>query len=453
VNHSHLSPHDQFASILGVSPQTFIDTPELEAAFAKLKTGSQHVFITGKAGTGKSTLLTRYRDYLHSLEQELVVLAPTGVAALNVDGQTIHSFFQLAPNGSIEEAKASARRQRKRGLYKQLTEIVIDEISMVRADLLDCIDVFLKTVRNSPLPFGGVRMIFFGDLYQLPPVLTRHEAAEFSQLYETEYFFSAKVMRELLYESMFGMEVIELDRVFRQQDDHFLTILNAIRNQEATPEILNSLNARVGIDLTEHQPIVLTGLRNKAHQLNQQHLAGLSGKQATFWADISGAFLKGYSPTDEELTVIEGARVMFTANDSAKRWVNGSLGTVVGVSDQSVEVELDEGETVTVLPYTWEVAKMIFSPERGVLERETIGSFKQLPITIAHAVTIHKAQGKTFDYSVIDLSGGMFAHGQAYVALSRSRSLTGLSLTRPIREKDIIMDRRVLQFIKSLNTN
>jgi ATP-dependent exoDNAse (exonuclease V) alpha subunit len=424
-------------------------TPTLQKAFDILERGTDHVFITGKAGTGKSTLLMKYRQKIQQLGGDLVVLAPTGVAALNVEGQTIHSFFGFAPNISSEEVAVEARRRRNKELYRALVEIVIDEISMVRSDLLDFIDVFLQTVRQSPLPFGGVRMIFFGDLYQLPPVVTNHERAEFAQLYKTPFFFGSKVMQRIQQESLFeGLQVIELDHIFRQQDSRFIDILNAVRTQTATRDHLDHLNSRVNADIDFSQAIILTGRRDSADRLNQIHLSDLESMGQEYLGTISGKFSRGYLPTQEKLVLKAGARVMFVANDPHKRWVNGTLGTVIKTSSSEVMVRIDNGELETVSPYTWELSKMVFNSLTGQLERETLGSFKQLPITVAHAVTIHKAQGKTFDYSVVDLSHGAFAYGQTYVALSRSTSLEGLSLTSPILERHILMDPTIVTFMR-----
>jgi ATP-dependent DNA helicase PIF1 len=424
-------------------------TPTLQTALDTLERGTDHVFITGKAGTGKSTLLMQYRQKIQQLGGDLVVLAPTGVAALNVEGQTIHSFFGLAPNISIDEVAAEARRRRNKELYRTLVEIVIDEISMVRSDLLDCIDVFLQTVRQSPLPFGGVRMIFFGDLYQLPPVVTSQERAEFAQLYETPFFFGSQVMKRIQQEGLFeGFQVIELDHIFRQQDSRFIDILNAVRTQTATQDHLDHLNSRVNADIDFSQAIILTGLRDSADRLNHIHLSDLESLGQEYSGTLSGKFPRGYLPTLEKLVLKAGARVMFVANDPHKRWVNGTLGTVIKTSQGEVIVRIDNGELETVTPHTWELSKMVFNSLTGQLERETLGSFKQLPITVAHAVTIHKAQGKTFEYSVVDLSRGAFAYGQTYVALSRSTSLEGLSLTSPILDRHIMMDPTIVTFMR-----
>lgn len=428
----------------------YISTQALTSAFSVLEKGTDHVFITGKAGTGKSTLLMKYREKLRSLGHELVVLAPTGVAALHIEGQTIHSFFGLAPNASVEETIATARRHRKKELFRTLTEIVIDEISMVRSDLLDCIDIFLQTIRQSPLPFGGVRMIFFGDLYQLPPVVTSYERESFMQLYESPYFFNAKVMDRVLHEELFGgLQLIELDHIFRQQDTSFIQILNAIRNQSVTFDHLELLNTRVGADINFDTAIVLTSRRNSAQRLNQKHLDSLGSSYEEYSATVTGNFPSSYQPTPEILQLKKGARVMFVANDTQKRWVNGTLGTVLEVLPSTVLVRLDSGEQEVVTPHTWDVSRMVLGTDSQQLEREVLGSYKQLPLTVAHAITVHKAQGKTFQDSVVDLRDGMFAFGQAYVALSRVQSLQGLSLTAPFHTKHIHVDASVKHFLSN----
>lgn len=439
-------------------------TTKLSEAFDVLERGTDHLFITGKAGTGKSTLLTSYRQKLRDLGEELVVLAPTGVAALNVEGQTIHSFFNFAPNASLDEAVTAAKRHRKKELFRSISEIVIDEISMVRSDLLDCIDIFLQTVRLSPLPFGGIRMVFFGDLYQLPPVVSWQEKAEFAKLYSSPYFFGAKVMDRLLNEGLYGglqlsaqsgsihgsqtntygsLKLIELDHIFRQTDSNFIEILNAIRNRSMTDEHLDRLNSRVQAEIATDQAIILTGRRDTALELNWEHLASLKTGLGEYVGEVTGTFPKGHLPTEESLSLKVGARVMFVANDSQKRWVNGTLGTITKLRAGEAVIRLDSGDIELVTPYTWELSKMVFNPDSQQLERETLGSFKQLPITVAHAITIHKSQGKTFDNLIIDLRRGMFAHGQAYVALSRCRTLEGMSLTAPLLKQHVMMDPQV----------
>jgi len=444
--------------------QELILTSKQSEAFNALERGTDHLFITGKAGTGKSTLLTTYRNKLQDLGQELVVLAPTGVAALNVDGQTIHSFFNFAPNASLDEAVTAAKRHRKKELFRSLTEIVIDEISMVRSDLLDCIDIFLQTVRLSPLPFGGVRMVFFGDLYQLPPVVSWQEKTEFAKLYSSPYFFGAKVMDRLLHEGLYGglqssaagssygaLKLIELDHIFRQTDTSFIEILNAIRNQSMTAAHLEQLNTRVQAEIATDQAIILTGRRDTALELNWDHLASLKSGLGEYVGEVTGTFPKGHLPTEQSLSLKVGARVMFVANDSQKRWVNGTLGTITKMRGGEVVVRLDSGEIELVTPYTWELSKMVFNQDSNMLERETLGSFKQLPITVAQAITIHKSQEKTFDHLIIDLRRGVFAHGQAYVALSRCRTLEGMSLTAPLLKQHVMMDPQVGTFMNQFS--
>lgn len=448
---AHMPPLSVLAESSIIQTEDLIITDGLSLAFDALERGTDHLFITGKAGTGKSTLLTTYRNKLRDLGQELVVLAPTGVAALNVDGQTIHSFFNLAPNATLDEAVAAAKRHRKKELFRGLSEIVIDEISMVRSDLLDCIDVFLQTVRLSPLPFGGVRMVFFGDLYQLPPVVSWQEQHEFSKLYSSAYFFGAKVMDRVLHEGLYGgLKLIELDHIFRQSDSYFIEILNAIRTQTMTLEHLEHLNARVNAEIATDQAIILTGRRDSALELNWDHLASLSGSLGEYVGEVTGNFPKGHLPTEQSLSLKAGARVMFVANDSQKRWVNGTLGTITKLKAGEIVVRLDSGEIELVTPHTWELSKMVFNQDSQSLERETFGSFKQLPVCVAQAITIHKSQGKTFDHLILDLRRGVFAHGQAYVALSRCRTLEGMSLTAPLIKKHVMMDPQVSVFMESL---
>jgi ATP-dependent DNA helicase PIF1 len=427
----------------------FVLTPTLDQALQVLEKGTDHVFITGKAGTGKSTLLMEYRRRVQQLGSDLVVLAPTGVAALNVAGQTIHSFFGFAPNATFLEVESEAKTRRNKTLFRALVEIVIDEISMVRSDLLDCVDVFLRTVRQSPLPFGGVRMIFFGDLYQLPPVITSQERAEFKKLYHTPFFYGSKVMQLIQKESLFdGLQIIELDHIFRQQDTEFVNILNAVRTQTVTQTHLDLLNTRLNAEIDFEMAITLTGTRSRADRLNTFHLSTLNTSTQDYTATFSGKFSKNHFPTLPTLVLKAGVRVMFVANDPNKRWVNGTLGTVVKTTPNEAFVRIDSGELEKVSAFTWELSKMTFNKSAQRLDRVVIGSFKQLPLMVAYAITIHKAQGKTFDYSVVDLTEGAFSYGQTYVALSRATSLQSLSLTAPILMEHVLMDPEVANFFK-----
>jgi ATP-dependent DNA helicase PIF1 len=403
------------------------------------------VFITGQAGTGKSTLLNYFRD---TTRKKVVVLAPTGVAALNVKGQTIHSFFGFKPNITLERVRRVRFGNDGENIYKKLDAIVIDEISMVRADLLDCVDKFLRL--NGPSPdrsFGGTQMIFIGDLYQLPPVITGTEKTAFRSLYETPYFYSAKVF------DSFQMEFVELEKVYRQHDEDFINLLNSIRNKSITEDGLELLNQRY---MPEFEPssdyfyVYLTTTNNLAGQINSQQLGKLETGLYTFAADVEGDFGNEYLPTAIDLEVKVGAQIMMLNNDVDGRWVNGTIGRITSIArdrndEYSIIADLANDETVEITPYTWEIFR--FFAEGGQLQSEVIGSFRQYPLMLAWAVTIHKGQGKTFDKVVIDIGRGTFTHGQTYVALSRCTTLSGIILKKPILKKHIWTDYKVVDFL------
>lgn len=425
------------------------ETEQLTNALEELLDGRKHLFITGRAGTGKSTLLSKYRKLA---SEPLVVVAPTGVAALNVEGQTIHSLFRFSPNISLDEVTEVAKKHPQKKLFKSLKTLVIDEVSMVRADLFDCMDRFLRLVRGKDVPFGGVRLVCFGDLYQLPPVVGREEWGSFRIAYRTPYFFGSRVMQEILADGNVNFKMIELTKIFRQTEKEFIQILNLIRENKLNDKHLEKINTRV-TNQTPEKAIVLTGRRDQAKKLNDEHIAGLPGKATAFYGRSSGKFDTGHLPTDEVLSLKVGARVMMVANDREKRWVNGTLGTVRALHPQMVEVTLDDGSVVDVETYDWELSVMKWNELVEGLERVVMGSFSQLPLTVAAAVTIHKSQGKTFEQLVLDLAGGAFAHGQTYVALSRCKSLEGLYLTYPLTRRDIMVDPMIERFLKSLGSS
>jgi ATP-dependent exoDNAse (exonuclease V) alpha subunit len=431
-------------------PRDKAPTPhiELNAGFRQaLKTmenSARSVFVTGRAGTGKSTLLTFFRL---NTRKRVVVLAPTGVAALNVKGQTIHSFFGFKPNITLETVRRVRTRNEASSVYRKIDAIIIDEISMVRADLLDCVDRFLRLNGPDPdAPFGGIQMIFIGDLYQLPPVVSSTESSAFRSLYETPYFYSARSFAPL------NMEFIELEKVYRQHDQTFIDLLNAIRNNSITEDGLRSLNQRYLPDFEPPQGqmyIYLTTTNDMAGQINEAELSRLKTRAHTFSASIEGDFSSEYLPTKTELQVKVGAQIMMLNNDPEERWVNGTIGKITGIvtrgNQDTVEAELTDGETVEITPYTWEIFR--FFATGGQLQSEVIGRFRQYPLMLAWAVTIHKSQGKTFDRVVVDLGRGTFAHGQAYVALSRCTTLEGLVLRKPLLKQHVRTDYRVMKFL------
>lgn len=421
---------------------------ELNEMFRKaldlLENTSRHVFITGKAGTGKSTLLDYFRNHTR---KKIVVLAPTGVSAINVKGQTIHSFFGFKPNVTLKLIKKI--RGSNKNIYKELDSIVIDEASMVRADLLDCIDKFLRLNVGKKKPFGGVQMIFIGDLYQLPPVVTGNEKEFFNTYYKSPYFFASMVMKEL------DMEFIELEKIYRQKDEDFIAILNAIRNNTITEKELNILNQRYNPEFIPDPKdfyIWLTSINNAAEKINREHLSRISSPLITYHGAIRGDFKEDSLPTLIDLQVKKNAQVMLLNNDSYFRWVNGSIGKIVDIIKQKNEadvivVELVTGEVVDVLPFRWELFNYYFDKGKNSIESEIVGSFTQYPLKLAWAVTIHKSQGKTFDRVVIDIGRGTFASGQVYVALSRCTRLDGIVLKKPLEKKHIFMDWRVVKFM------
>lgn len=422
-------------------------TPEFQKTLDLLENTDRSVFITGRAGTGKSTLLDYFRN---NTKKNVVVLAPTGVAALNVQGQTIHSFFQFLPDITVDKVKKLAGN--KRQLLQNLDTIIIDEISMVRADLLDCVDMALRLNRDFPeLPFGGLQMVMIGDLYQLPPVVTGNERPVFTHHYNSPYFFSARAFQD----ENFQPEFIELEKVFRQKEADFLELLNAIRNRSVTEEQLARLNSRCQPDFEPEEDdfyITLTSTNEAADRLNQQRLDRLPGQPHYYRGEIDGEFDRASLPTSESLVLKEGAQVMLLNNDVYDRWVNGTIGRVeeiirVPEKPDAIMVRLQDDNLVDVVPHQWEIFHFEFDRKKKKIISRVVGTFTQYPLRLAWAVTIHKSQGKTFDRVIVDIGSGTFAPGQVYVALSRCTSFEGLILKKPIKKKHILMDYRVVRFL------
>jgi ATP-dependent DNA helicase PIF1 len=416
---------------------------QFQNALRLMEQSSRSVFVTGRAGTGKSTLLSYFR---HLTRKRVAVLAPTGVAALNVQGQTIHSFFGFKPHITIDKVRRIRTRDENKNIYRKLDTIVIDEISMVRADLLDCVDRFLRlNGPDSEAPFGGIQMVFFGDLYQLPPVVNSTEREAFRSLYETPYFYSAAAFAPL------KMEFVELEKVYRQHDQDFIDLLNAIRNNSITVHGLQQLNRRC-IPNFEPPPdemyVYLTTTNDMAGRINDERLARLDTPLYHLIAEIEGNFGDEYLPTKTDLQVKVGAQIMMLNNDLEERWVNGTVGQIIEVRagpEPLIVAELTDGTVVEITPFTWEIFR--FFVESGQLHSEIVGRFKQYPLMLAWAVTIHKSQGKTFDRVVIDLGRGTFAHGQTYVALSRCTTLEGLVLKQPLLKRHVLTDYRIMKFL------
>ncbi len=419
---------------------------QFQKALQLLEYSKKNIFITGKAGTGKSTLLNHFRSIT---SKKVAVLAPTGVAAVNISGQTIHSFFKFKPSTTLSGIR-KIKSQKKLQLYKQIEMIIIDEISMVRPDLLDCIDKFMCLNGNHPnKPFGGVQMVFFGDLYQLPPVFQKTEQELFSGHYKGKYFFDSKVFHS----PDFNLEFMELEKIYRQTDYEFVELLNSIRNGTVNEKMLSFLNKRVkrGKELETSEGICLTTTNKKALEINNRKLEELPGKTYFFESYTEGSFKDEYMPADKFLQLKHKSQVMLLNNDPDGRWVNGTIAVVDKIledenGERIIYVELANGDIEDVQPYSWEIFQYKVSKNNN-LDTETIGKFTQFPLKLAWAVTIHKSQGKTFDKVVLDISGGVFAAGQMYVALSRCRSFEGITLVQPILKRHIMVDWKIRSFL------
>ena len=418
---------------------------QFKEALLAAEDSSQNLFITGKAGTGKSTFLEFFRD---NTQKNIVVLAPTGVAALNVGGQTIHSFFRFRTDITADAVSNIRLRKSQIKLYEALETVVIDEISMVRADLLDCIDVFLQIYGpKKGVSFGGVQMICVGDLYQLPPVVTFQDRELFKTIYPSPYFFDARSFSAL------NLKYIEFGKIYRQNDDRYIALLGNIRNNSMSVQDLNLLNGRCRpgfVSPADDVTVYLTTTNDKAHKINQQRLESLEGELYCYEGEINGEFDAKSLPTLMELDLKIGSQVMLLNNDPSGRWINGSIGKIIGIISEAetVTVELTNGKCVDVSPYNWEMNRFFYNEETDQIDSEVVGSFKQYPIRLAWAVTIHKSQGKTFDNVIVDFGSGTFSHGQAYVALSRCTTLEGIILKRPMYKRDILLDDRVVRFMK-----
>jgi ATP-dependent exoDNAse (exonuclease V) alpha subunit len=412
----------------GVEP-----TQEYLAAYTYLKEGEGHLFVTGRAGTGKSTLLTCLREML---ADEMVVLAPTGLAAVNVGGQTIHSFFGFPPRLIRPD---DIRRSRNGRLMRRLKFLVIDEVSMVRSDLMWAIDQSLRVNRGRPREaFGGVRLALFGDLHQLPPVINDPEVAEHLESeYGGPFFFSLAALKEGT-----GTSLIELTQVFRQRDEALLAVLNKVREGEADEDDLALLNARAHPirTLAEGEPyVILTPTNAAAGRINMAYLNALPGAPRPYKAATTGEFNEAAQPTDTTLQLKPGAKVMLLRNDPDRRWVNGTIARISRLEEDRVWVEID-GDEHEIEQASWESRRYAYDKAAEKIVETVAGTFRQFPLRLAWALTIHKSQGLTLDKVYIDLGRGTFAHGQAYVALSRCRSLDGLALARPLRPSDILFD-------------
>ena len=470
-----------------------------------LENTSENLFITGRAGTGKSTLLNYFRD---TTKKNVGVVAPTGVAALNVRGQTIHGFFKFKIGVTENDIKKLDPESITGRMYQKVDVLIIDEISMVRADMFDCIEKFMRlNGKDHAQPFGGAQVVVIGDLFQLPPVVGYGEQHIFETKYESPYFFDSKAYKQ----GMFG--IFELTHVYRQNDPVFIDILDKIRTGEAdlnhveyinkqcyvqdstytkkkigrtlgrddviyvsdegvpfeeevteviekkkeSPvSIIDDLKKQFGLTTVGSSTVVedsagvsvyLVTTNSLAETINTKKLSELKGESRTYKGSLTGRFDQKNIPAPHELTLKVGAQVMTLKNDPGGRWVNGDIGVVEKMLHDSVKIKFEDGREETVVGDSWEMVKYDYDPVFDSLGSEVVGTYSQLPIKLAWAVTIHKSQGKTFDKATIDFGSGTFAHGQAYVALSRVRSLEGITLKTPLTAKDVRIDERVREFL------
>ncbi len=420
-------------------PEGITPTEEYRAALEFVRGDNGHLFVTGRAGTGKSTLLRGLRNLI---DAELVVVAPTGLAGVNVGGQTIHSFFGLPPRLIRSD---DIRRSRNGTVMRKMKFLVIDEVSMVRSDLMWAIDQSLRINRGRPRePFGGVRLVMFGDLHQLPPVVQEVEVAQHLESeFGGPFFFSVASLGEGA-----GTTRLELTQVFRQSDETLISVLNRVRDGEADEDDLAELNQRVSPIRTLGEGekfVILTPTNAAAQRINTAYLDALPGAAKTYEAGITGDFSQGSHPTDSALTLKVGAKIILLRNDPDRRWVNGTIARISRLEEKKVFIEVS-GREHELEPANWEQRRYAYDKDQEQIVGTVAGTFKQYPLRLAWALTIHKAQGLTLDNVYIDLGRGTFAHGQAYVALSRCRSLQGLALARKLEPRDILFDRAALGY-------
>ena len=438
--------------------QIDLENEEMQKALQIIQFTRRSLFLTGKAGTGKSTFM---RHIAATIKKKHIILASTGIAAINAGGSTLHSFFKLPFHPLLPTDKRySARNIRdtlkyngeKTKLLREVELIIIDEISMVRADIIDFIDKVLRIYnRNMREPFGGKQLLLVGDIYQLEPVIKEDERQLLRPFYPSCFFFDAHVFREM------QLIAVELKKVYRQRDAQFISLLDHIRTSQVSDTDLRLLNARVNAEIGTEEgrlSITLSGRRDTVDYINEKQLNTLPDQPTIFYGHIEGEFPESSLPTPIELEVKTGAQVLFIKNDKERRWVNGTLGTIIGFGDEEdgiIYVRTEDGRDFDVEREIWSNVRYTFNEKEQKIEEEEIGSYQQFPLRLAWAITVHKSQGLTFNNVKIDFTGGVFAGGQTYVALSRCTSLQGISLQEPIRRENIFVRTEVTNFARNYN--